>query len=412
MSSGRRALLLGLLVAAGVINYADRQIIAVLKPLLERDLRWSDQDYGVLVSIFQFAAAVAYLGAGWFVDRVGLRWANPLAVGAWSLAAMAHAAVRGFAQFAAARMALGASEAVNTPAAIKTVGAFWGPERRATVLGVLNAANTLGAVVTPLALPQLAVRFGWRATFLVTGGAGLVWVAAWFALMFRHLDREDTGTSPRVGPSARVGVRELLTDRRTWAIVGAKALSDQVWWFMLFWTPDLFHRVFHLPVAQLGGPLALIYAQAAAGSLLGGWASSRLLASGRSLDAARKLVMLACALLVTPVVFAPGLPTPWAAAGLIGLALAAHQAFSTTLFTLIPDIIVPRRVGSVTSLGAFAGNLAGLAIVASAGVVLSRGGSYAPFFALIACAYLLALGWIQLLVPRLTAPNAAEAAFA
>lgn len=401
MSPNRRALLLALLIAAGVINYADRQIIAVLKPLLERDLRWSDQDYGFLVSIFQFAAAAAYLGAGWFVDRVGLRWANPLAVGAWSLAAIAHAFVRGFAQFAAARVALGASEAVNTPAAIKTVGAFWGPDQRATVLGALNAANTVGAILTPLALPQLAVRFGWRATFLVTGGAGVLWVVAWFALMFQRIADpvEERFTQPR----SRVGLRELLTSRRTWAIVGAKALSDQVWWFMLFWTPDLFHRVFHLSVAQLGPPLALMYTEAAVGSLVGGWASSRLLASGRSLNASRKLVMLACALLVTPVVFAPGLPTPWAAAALIGLALAAHQAFSTTLFTLIPDIIAPRRVGSVTSLGAFAGNLAGLAIVAAAGVVLARGGSYAPFFAVIACAYLLALGWIQLLVPRLSA---------
>ena len=349
MSQGRRALLLALLVAAGVINYADRQIIAVLKPLLEHDLRWTDQDYGFLVSTFQFAAAAAYLGAGWFVDRVGLRWANPLAVGAWSLAAMAHALVRGFAQFAVARVALGASEAVNTPAAIKTVGAFWGANQRATVLGGLNAANTAGAIVTPLALPQLAAAFGWRAAFLVTGGAGVIWVAAWFALMFRRI--ESPVEERRAEPAARVGLRELLTDRRTWAIVGAKALSDQVWWFMLFWAPDLFHRVFHLSVVQLGGPLALVYAEAAAGSLLGGWASSRLLASGRSLDAARKGVMLACALLVTPVVFAPGLPTPWAAAALIGLALAAHQAFSTTLFTLIPDIVPPRRVGSVTSLG-------------------------------------------------------------
>ena len=411
MSGGRRAVLLALLIVAGIINYVDRQIIAVLKPLLEHDLKWSDQDYGFLVSAFQFAAAAAYLGAGWFVDRVGLRWANPLAVGAWSLAATAHALVHGLVQFAAARVALGASEAINTPAAIKTVGAFWGPGQRATVLGGLNAANTVGAIATPLVLPQLALRFGWRAAFLLTGGAGLLWVAAWFALMFHRI--ADPVEERRAEPRPRVGVRELLTDRRTWAIVGAKALSDQVWWFVLFWAPDLFHRVFHLTLAQLGPPLALMYAAAAAGSLLGGWASSRLLAAGRGLDAARKLVMLACAVLVTPVVFAPGLPTPWAAAALIGLALAAHPGFSTTLFTLIPDITPPRRVGSVTSLGAFAGNLAGLAIVAVAGVVLAHGGSYAPFFALIACAYLLALGWLQLLAPDLAAAAPApEAALA
>ena len=420
MTGSRRTLLLVLLIAAGVINYADRQIIAVLKPLLERDLHWSDQDYGFLTSLFQFSAAIAYLFAGWFVDRTGVRWANPLAVGAWSLAAMAHAVVRGFAQFAVARVALGASEAVNTPAAIKTVGAFWGPEQRASVLGVLNAANNLGAILTPLFLPQLTVSFGWRAAFLITGAAGLVWVAAWFALMFAKLAPGHAGSegaadavqARRAEAHAKVGLGALLADRRTWAILGAKALSDQVWWFLLFWTPDLFHRVFHLGLAQLGPPLALIYGLAAAGSLLGGWASSRLLASGRSLNAARKGVMLASALLVTPVVFAPGMASPWAAAGLIGLALAAHQGFSTTLFTLITDITPARRVGSVTSLGALAGNLSGMAVLAAAGVVFSRGGGYGPFFALIACAYLLALGWVQLLVPRLTPAEPAEVALA
>jgi ACS family hexuronate transporter-like MFS transporter len=409
MTVNRRWLLLGLLIAAGIINYADRQIIAVLKPLLERDLRWSDQDYGLLTSIFQFSAAISYLGVGWFVDKVGLKWANPLAVGAWSLAAMAHTVVRTFAGFAVARVALGATEAVYTPAAVKTVAVFYAAQERGMALGFMNAANNLGAIVTPLIVPWLAMSFGWRAAFLVIGVAGLVWVAAWFPLMFGKIGGSARETE--AAPARRVGWGEILVDRRTWAIVGAKALSDQVWWFLLFWTPDLLNRVFHLTVGQIGWPLAIIYACAAGGSLLGGYVSGRLLTFGFSLNAARKLTLLTCALLATPVIVVPIVHSLGLAIGLLGLTLAAHQGFSTNLFALITDITPSRRVGSVTSLSALFGNLAGMSVLAVVGFSLSHGGDYLPFFVLISISYLMAVGWIQLCLPRLKPADAVENGF-
>jgi ACS family hexuronate transporter-like MFS transporter len=411
MSPNRRWLLLGLLILAGIINYADRQIIAVLKPLLERDLRWSDQDYGLLTSIFQFSAAISYLGVGWFVDKVGLKWANPIAVGAWSLAAMAHTVVRTFAGFAVARVALGATEAVYTPAAVKTVAVFYAAQERGMALGFMNAANNLGAIITPLIVPWLAVSFGWRAAFLLIGVAGLVWVAAWFPLMFGKIDgpsRPKATPAAKLTKASKVGWGEILVDRRTWGIVGAKALSDQVWWFLLFWTPDLLHRVFHLSVGQIGWPLAAIYACAAGGSLLGGYVSGRLLALGFSLNAARKLTLLCCAILAGPVALVPIIHNLGLAIGLLGLTLAAHQGFSTNLFALITDITPSRRVGSVTSLSALFGNLAGMSILALVGFSLSHGGDYPPFFVLISISYLMAVGWIQLWLPRLKAANAVE----
>jgi ACS family hexuronate transporter-like MFS transporter len=409
MTANRRWLLLGLLIAAGVINYADRQIIAVLKPMLERDLRWSDQDYGLMASIFQFSAAISYLGVGWFVDKVGLKWANPLAVGAWSLAAMAHTVVRTFAGFAVARVALGATEAVYTPAAVKTVAIFYAAQERGMALGFMNAANNVGAIVTPLVVPWLAVSFGWRAAFLVIGVAGLFWVAAWFPLMFGKID--GPARVKAAAPVVRVGWGEILVDRRTWAIVGAKALSDQVWWFLLFWTPDLLHREFHLRVGQIGWPLAIIYACAAGGSLLGGYVSGRMLTLGFSLNAARKLTLLTCALLATPVVLVPIVHNLALAIALLGLTLAAHQGFSTNLFALITDITPSRHVGSVTSLSAFFGNLAGMSVLALVGFSLSHGGDYLPFFVLTSISYLTAVGWIQLWLPRLKAADAVEDGF-
>ena len=401
MTPGRRRILLLLLIAASVINYADRQIIAVLKPMLAGSLHWSDQDYGLLTSVFQLAAAVAYLFAGAFVDRVGLKRAYPLGVAAWSVAAIAHAVVRTFAQFAVVRVALGAAETVNTPAAVKTAAAFWGEAERPAAMGLLNAANNLGAIVTPLFVPALALTFGWRAAFVAVGAAGLLWAAAWGPLVGGSFGAPAQVEA--VAPAPDAGWGAALGDRRTWAIMGAKALSDQVWWFLLFWTPDLFHRVFHLSVGQTAAPLAVIYACAALGAYGGGWVSGRLSARGANLDVARKGVMLGCAVLVTPVVLTLFTRDYWLAVGLLGLALFAHQGFSTTLFTLIADIVPAARVGRVTSLGAFAGNIAGMSILAVVGVSLSHGGGYLPFFVLIACAYFLALGWLQLLAPHLRA---------
>ncbi len=407
MTLARRRIVLTLLVLATVINYADRQIIALLKPAIAHDLHWSDQDYGFLTSIFQFAAAVAYLGAGWFVDRVGLKWANPIGVASWSLATLGHTLVRSLAGFALVRVALGATESVNTPAAVKTAAVFYSDAERPMALGVLNSASNLGAIVTPLFVPALAAALGWRAAFAAVGLVGLVWAGAWMVLVAGHID--DPREARAAEPVARVGFGEALRDRRTWAVMGAKALIDQVWWFLLFWTPDLFTRVFHLRLGQLGAPLAIIYACAACGSLLGGYASGKLKASGLSLDAARKPVFLVCALLVLPVVFTPYVRSEWAAVALLSLALAAHQGFSTNVFALITDIIPRRRVGSVTSLGSLAGNLAGMSILALVGLSLAHGGGYAPFFVSAAVAYLLALGWIQLLVPRLRSPEETEA---
>jgi len=214
--------------------------------------------------------------------------------------------------------------------------------------------------------------------------------------------------APKLAKGAKVGWGEILVDRRTWAVVGAKALSDQVWWFVLFWTPDLLHRMFHLNVGQIGWPLATIYACAAGGSLLGGYVSGRLLAMGIGLNAARKLTLLACGLLATPVALVPIIHSLPFAIALLGLTLAAHQGFSTNLFALITDIIPSRQVGSVTSLSALFGNLAGMSILAVVGFSLSHGGDYLPFFVLISISYLMAVGWIQLWLPRLRAASAAE----
>jgi ACS family hexuronate transporter-like MFS transporter len=413
MWTSRRGLVLGLISLGVVLNYADRQIIAVLKPMLQQDLGWTDGDYGAMTSAFQFANAFAFLGAGWLVDRIGWRRANPLAVALWSLAAASHAVARTVGQFTLARAALGTTEALGTPTSTKTVALLFRNEVRAMAYGILNAASTLGAIVTPLVVPLVALKVGWAKAFLVTGGLGLFWVVAWVGSRAGRIMTAEADT-PAPPAAEAIGLADVLSDRRTWAVAGARAFSDSVWWLLLYWMPDLFHRVFHLGMAAFGPPLAAIYAAAGVGAVLAGFASTRLLTAGVSLNATRKWLMLAAALLVTPVWYAASAGDYWLAAAILGLTLAAHQCFSVNVFGLATDVSRPGRVASVVAIAAFCGNLSGMAILQIAGWTLEHGYGYAPLLAWASVAYLLGVGWVQLLLPRIegVAPEAAAPAAA
>ncbi|WP_260929666.1 MFS transporter [Novosphingobium sp. 9] len=396
LSPAHRRFLFALALTAGILNLVDRQIIAVLKPTIAADLHWSDDDYGTLAAWFQGAAAFGFLGAGWLVDRLGLRRANALGVTVWSLAAMAHGWASGFREFIACRIALGASEAMGTPAGIKTVALIFPPEKRTTGFGLFNAINSLGAILTPLGIPLAAALWGWRSTFVIAGGIGLVWGLVWM-LGTRGVSFGDT----RKATGNTQPISGILRERRTWTVALAKVLSDATWWLMLFWMPDYFNRAFGLSGVALGVPLAIAYLGSATGSLVSGYVSSHLLAKGWSVNRTRKTVMLISALCVLPVPLALHASSYGIAVGLMALTLAGHQGFSTSLFALIADVTPATKVGRVTGFGSFCGNLGGMAISKIAGLVLAAGLGYAPLFGFAAVSYLLALGWIQLMMPRI-----------
>jgi MFS transporter, ACS family, hexuronate transporter len=407
MSTTSRRVLLSLLIIGGIINYADRQIIAILKPLIGVDFHWTDAQYGQLASAFQFAAAIGLLFAGWFVDRVGIKWANPIGVGAWSAIATAQGLARTFWEFCVLRVALGAAEASGTPTAVKSVGILFPPDERPLAFGGMNAAGTAGAIVTPLVVPALAAALGWRSAILIVGGSGLAWVAVW-VLSIRHSVELGDGTV-HAAPGARVPWSSVLRDRRTWAVAGAKVFSDQAWWFLLYWAPDLLHRFYHLNVSQTAVPLAIIYSGAILGSILGALGARRLMRRGVGLDRARKSALLVSALFALPVVLVPEVRSEWVTVFLLGLTLAAHQGFSVSLFSLITDVVPPRQVATVTGIGAFCGNLGGMGILAFTGWILTNQGGYGPVFLFVAVSYLLALLWIHLLLPVLRVAGISDA---
>lgn len=388
--------IVALVFAAVMLNYVDRQILALLKPTLEREFAWSDGDYANMLSAFQFSAAVAFLGTGWFIDRVGLRIGFALGVAVWSLAGMAHAFATTVGGFIASRVVLGAAESIGTPAAVKSAATYFTPAERSVVLGIGNTAPNVGAIVTPLIIPAVAVAFGWKAAFLLAGGLGLVWVAFWF--MVRAPEVEASGARP-----APIRWRDLFRRRATLAIALAKVLSDQVWFFMLAWLPDLFHRMFGLQQGTVGLPVALAYLMAAAGALTGGWLPTRLMAMGWSLDRARKTTLLIYALLILPVSTVMLVSSPWAAALLLGLGLFAHQGFSTNVFGLATDLVPARAVGSTIGIAAFCGNLWSIVLIQLAAVSLAHGWGYGPLLGICSISYLLALGCVQLLIPRIEA---------
>jgi len=396
-----RWIIVAMVFVAVMLNYVDRQILALLKPTLEAQFRWSDQDYANMGTAFQIATAFAFLGTGWFLDRVGLRIGFALGVLVWSLAGMAHAFATTVPAFFAARILLGIAESVGTPAAVKSAATYFNHKDRQIALGIGNTAPNIGAIVTPLFIPALALAFGWQAAFLVAGGLGLIWVVVWFAIRVQPVALDAVAPAP-------VPWLKVLWTRGTLAIAIAKVLSDQVWFFMLLWLPDLFHRLFGMEQGKLGLPVALVYVLAACGALTGGFLPSRLMAAGWSVDRARKMTMLGYALLVLPVVFVQSVSSPWSAALLLGLVLFAHQGFSTNLFGVVTDITPARSVGSRIGIAAFCGNLCSIGMIQFQAYALAHGWGYAPALAICAGSYLVALLAIHLLIPRIVPIDESE----
>jgi ACS family hexuronate transporter-like MFS transporter len=420
-----------LLFVATTINYIDRQVIGILKPTLQTEFGWTEIDYADIVFAFQLAYAIGLLLAGRLMDRLGVRAGFSLVIVVWSLAAMAHAEANMFgpgvaailalvglaysasvAGFIAARFALGIGEAGNFPASIKVIAEWFPKHERAFATGIFNSGTNVGALITPLIVPYVTFRWGWYWAFIATGAIGFAWLVLWL------LTYSPPETSIRVSASelayirsdppdtqVKVPWRRLLKYRQTWAFALGKFLTDPVWWLYLFWIPDFLNRNYGINLATIGPPRIAIYLIADVGSVGGGWLSSAMIKRGWTVNGARKTAMLLCAVAVLPIALASKAGNLWLAVSLIGLAAAAHQGWSANLFTLVSDTFPKQAVGSVVGLGGTAGAIGGMLIAKVTGYVLEATGSYVSVFIMASCAYLVALGVIHLLVPRLEPAN-------
>jgi MFS transporter, ACS family, hexuronate transporter len=408
LQSSFRWVICALLFFGTTKNYMDRQVIGVLKTTLQHDLGWNEIDYGNLVFAFQTAYALGMLLVGNLIDRLGTRLGYALTMLAWSLASMAHGMVHSLSGFLGARFALGLGESGVFPASLKAAAEWFPRKERALATGVFNAGTNVGAIITPLVVPWITVHWGWRWAFFLIGALGFVWVALWLAIYRKPEEhprcspaelqyiRGDQGESQTKIPWAR-----LLPHRQTWAFAVAKFIIDPIWWFYLFWIPDFLQRRHGLPLLQIGLPIVVIYLMADVGSIAGGWFSSTLIHHGRTVNASRKLAMLICAICVIPIVFTPRVSSTWGAVLLLGLATAAHQGFSTNVFTLPSDMFPARAVGSVVGIGGMAGAVGGMLIAKIVAYFLQWTGSYTIPFLIAGSAYVVALAAIHFLAPQL-----------
>jgi ACS family hexuronate transporter-like MFS transporter len=410
-----RWVICALLFFATTINYADRQVIGLLKQTLQSQVGWNEIDYSNVIFAFQLTYAVGLLLAGRVIDRLGTRKGFSLAVILWSVAAMAHALARSVFGFGVARAALGLSEAGNFPASIKAVAEWFPKKERALATGIFNSGTNIGALATPLVVPWITRTYGWQAAFIATGAIGFLWLIVWLA-MYRSPESHPRVSAAELNyirsdpqePTLNIPWLQLIPHRQMWAFAIGKFLTDPVWWFYLFWVPDFLYKSHGITLLNMGLPLFVIYQMATVGSVGGGWLSSFMVRRGYTVNASRKTAMLICALAVVPIVFAAKVSSLWAAVLLIGLAAAAHQGWSANLFTLVSDTFPKRAVGSAVGLGGMFGSLGALFIAKATGYILQWTGSYVPLFIIAGSAYLVALVIIHLLNPRLEAAPVGE----
>ncbi|MBC7915459.1 MAG: MFS transporter [Pyrinomonadaceae bacterium] len=423
-----------LIFFATTVNYLDRAVISLLKPYLAAAFHWDAvaeaANYANIEIAFKVAYAIGLLFAGKVIDTLGTKIGYALATALWSIAAVCHAFATGTSGFAIARVFLGITEAGNFPAAIKATAEWFPKKERALATGIFNSGSNIGAIIAPLSVPFIAEKWGWEWAFIITGAIGFIWLILWFIYYevpakqarlskaefdYIHSDAVVEAGASDESNTAKVSWAKLLTYKQTWAFAIGKFLTDPIWWFYLFWLPDFLKKQYGLSNTDLAFPTAMVYIISSIGSIGGGYLPMKFINNGWAVFKARKTSMLIYAFFVLPIVFAQelGKIDMWLAVGVIGLAAAAHQAWSANIFTTVSDMFPKKATGSVTGIGGMFGGLGGILLSAlvqkrmfvyyeSIGQIQT--GYYIMFF-ICGAAYLLAWFIMHLLVPKMKPIN-------
>ena len=367
----------GLVFFATTINYIDRNVISFLKSTFTNDLGWTDGDYADVEITFKLFYAIGMLGAGRLIDKLGTKVGYGLATLLWSIAGIATSLVNTVLGFQIVRGALGITESGNFPAAIKTVAEWFPKKERALATGIFNSGANIGAIITPIAVPLIITYWGWHWAFILTGVLGLVWVVLWFMIydipgrhkrlsmeerQYIESDKEEEKAIDAEEDQPTLSWFKLLCYKQTWAFAIGKFLTDPIWWFYLFWLPDFFESTYKIKLLAASWPVAVVYIISTVGSIGGGWLPLYLIRKGWPVFKARSVSMLMYAFCVLPILLAlvVGKVDMWLAVLVIGIAAAAHQAWSANIFTVVSDLFPKRATASVTGIGGMFGGLGGI----------------------------------------------------
>lgn len=409
-----RWFMLSLVFLATTINYLDRQVMGLLKPVLEKEFRWDEKDYSYIVMAFTATYAVGYLAMGRFIDRVGTKIGYAVSLIVWSLASIGHGFVKSTVGFLVARSTLGISEAGNFPAAIKSVAEWFPKKERALATGIFNSGATVGAILAPLLVPFILGHYGWRQTFVWIGALGLLWIILWWRFYSipektKKLSKEEleyikSDQDGKTEEQSKVPLSEILKYRVTWSFAIGKIMTDPIWYFFMFWLPAYFADVFKMDLTKPSIPLIIIYSGTTIGSIGGGYLSSMLIKKGWDIKKARSLTMLLFALMVVPVMFSKYVDNMWLITIIIAFATAAHQGWGANLMTTVGDKLPNNYVSSVIGFGGMLGSAAGIIFPLFIGIVLDTfkkagniNGGYNIIFFIAGMSYIAAWGIIRLI---------------
>lgn len=388
-----------LLFFACTVNYMDRQVLGLLKPVLSAKFNWSETDYSRMAILFSAAYAIGQILFGPIINWIGTKAAYAGSVIVWSLAAMSHALCRTVTGFSAARFMLGLGESGNYPTAICVVTEWFPPKERSVATGIFNTGSNMGAIFAPLLVPFIVSFFGgWQAAFITLGCADIVWLAFWLSFYnspekSRHVGAAElahihSGAAPTA--EEKIPWVKLLGYREAWAYYGTCVLVGPVWWFYGFWLPDFFNKQFHLDIKHFGPPLVVVYTITALGSIGGGSLSAYLLKRGWSVNRARKTATFLFACCTLPVIFAPRVDSVWLATAFFALAAAAHQGWSATMYSVVADMFPKRAVASVVGFGGTLASLVSMAFFYLVGHILQGDGTYKTILLICGSAYVVA----------------------
>lgn len=415
--------ILSLVFFATTINYLDRQVISLLKDdYLEPLFGWNESDYANIVVVFQITYALGMVGAGFIIDKIGTKIGYALSLTIWSIASIGHAFASSTFGFGVARGFLGVSESGNFPAAIKTVAEWFPKKERAFATGIFNSGSNVGAIIAPLTVPLIAVSMGWEWAFIITGAIGFVWLLFWFKnynipSQHKKISKEeydyihsDDQLENDVKQHEKIKWIDLLKYKQTWSFALLKFFTDPVWWFLLFWLPSFLNKEYGMTKLDLALPIAVVYTMAMFGSIAGGWLSGYFINLGWPLHKARKMALFIFALFALPMLAAQelGKINYWFAIIVIGLATAAHQAWSANAYTTVSDMFPKKAIGSIVGIGGMIGALGGVIVAKTAGLVLDHFSNlneietgYYFLFSYCALSYLLSWALFSLLVPKM-----------